>query len=142
MNLRKIVLANVMLFAMGTVMVQAQDNHTCNKGKEAKAQMEQCEKKAGADADCAQARCKDAKAECKNLKDSVETLCRNGHSDAKAESCKLGNAVKKECKQDYNKAKTEGEKIEDSVKATYKKATNKVKAEAKKVKEAGEVLTK
>ena len=94
MNLKKIVLANVMLFAMGTVMVQAQDNRPCCKNKEAKAQMEQCEKKAGADADCAKARCKDAKAECKNLKDSVETLCRNGYSDAKAESCKLGNAVK------------------------------------------------
>ena len=66
MNLRKIVLANVMLFAMGTVMVQAQDNRPCCKNKEAKAQMEQCEKKAEAGADSAKVKCNEAKQECRD----------------------------------------------------------------------------
>ena len=94
MNLRKIVLANVMLFAMGTVMVQAQDNRPCCKNKEAKAQMEQCEKKAGADS--AKVKCNDAKQECQK----AQAECK----DAKKECC---DAAKKEkqCKKGDCKGK-------------------------------------
>lgn len=91
MNLRKIVLANVMLFAMGTVMVQAQDNRTCNKGKEAKAQMEQCEKKAEAGADSVKVKCNEAKQECQKAKAECKDAKQECRDAAKKEKqCKKG----------------------------------------------------